>query len=56
MCLTLGVTILASPEEIQRVMSYKCNVGKSVWSAKASRYLHIALVFQKYLYMHLIYP
>ena len=56
MCLTLGVTILASKIEIQLVLSYQCNVGESVWSAKVSMYLRITLVLLTDLYMHIIYP
>ena len=32
--LTLGVTLLASPTEIQLVLSYQCTVGAPVYSAK----------------------
>ena len=45
MCLTIGVTILASTTEIQMVMSSQCTVGVSLWSAKASMYIRISLVF-----------
>ena len=55
-CLTLGVTILASTKEIKLVLSYECTVGLLVWSAKASMYLRINLVFLTALYMYLIYP
>ena len=54
MCLTLGETILASTTDIQIVLSSKCNVGSPVWSAKASMYLRITLVFLTAFYMHLI--
>ena len=56
MCLTLGVTILASTAEIQLWLSSQCTVGAPVWIAKASMYLRIALVFFTDLYMHIIYP
>ena len=56
MCLTLGVTILASTKEIQLVVSSQCNVGAPVRIAKDYIYLRITLVFLTYLYMHLIYP
>ena len=56
MCLTLGVTILTSTTEIQLVLSSQCTVGSPVWSAKASMYLRINLVFLTAFYMHLIYP
>ena len=54
MCLTLGVTLLASTIEIKLVLSYECTVGLLVWSAKASMYLRINLVFLTALYMYLI--
>ena len=54
MCLTLGVTILASTIEIQLVLSLQCTLGSPVWSAKASIYLRITLVLLTSLYMHLI--
>ena len=53
MCLNLGVTILASTTEIQLVLSSQCTVGACVYSAKASMYLRITLVFFTALYMHL---
>ena len=56
MCLTLGVTILTSTPEIQLVLSSKFTVGVPVWSAKASMYLRITVVFLTALYMHLISP
>ena len=56
MCLTLGVTILASTTEIQLVLSYQYTVGAPVRSSKASMYLLITLVLLTYLYMHLISP
>ena len=56
MCLTPGVTILASTTERQLVLSYQCTVGAPVWSAKASIYLWIYLVLFTALYMNLIYP
>ena len=56
MCLTIGVTILASTTEIQLVLYYQCTVVLSVWSAKDSIYLRITFVFLTALYMHLIYP
>ena len=56
MCLTLGVTLLASTTEIQHVLSYQCTVGAPVWSAKASIYLWIYLVLFTALYMNLISP
>ena len=55
MCLTLGVTILASTKEIQLVLSSQYNVGATVGSAKASMYPQITF-FLTYLYMHLISP
>ena len=54
MCLTLGVTTLASTTEIKHVISSPCTVGALVWSAQAYMYLRINLVFLTYLYMHLI--
>ena len=54
MCLTIGVTILASTKIIQLVLSSKCTVGAPVWSAKASIYLRITLFLLTYLYMNLI--
>ena len=56
MCLTLGVTLLASTTEIQLVLSSQYTVVAPVWSAKASMYLLIALILLTSLYMHLIYP
>ena len=56
MCLTLGVTRLASTTEIQLVLSSQFNVCASVWSDKASMYLQITLVFFTALYIHLISP
>ena len=56
MCLTLGVTLLASTTEIQLLSSPQYTVGAPVWSAKASMYLRITLVFLTALYMHLISP
>ena len=56
MCLTLGVTILASTTEIQLVLSSQCTVYAPVRSDKAYMYICIALVFLKDLYMHLISP
>ena len=55
MCLTLGITLLASTTEIQLVLYYKCTVGAKVWSAKASMYIRINFVLFTALYMHLIY-
>ena len=55
-CLTLGVTILASTTEIQLVLSSQCTVSAPVYSAKASMYLRITLGFFTSLYMHLISP
>ena len=54
MCLTIGVTLLASTTEIQLVLSSQFTVGAPVWSAKASMYLRITLVLLTALYMHLI--
>ena len=56
MCLTLGVTILSSTTEIRLVLYSQCYVGAPVWSAKASMYLRITLVFLTALYIHIIYP
>ena len=56
LCLTLGVTILASTTEIQIVLSYQCTVGESVWIDSSSMYLRITIVLFTALYMHLIYP
>ena len=56
MCLSLGVTILASTTEINIVLSSKCTVGAPVKSAKAYMYLRISLVLLTALYMHIIYP
>ena len=55
-CLTLGVTILSSTTDIQRVLSYQCSFGAPVWSDKSSTYLRITLVFLTALYMHLTSP
>ena len=55
-CLTLGVTLLASTKEIQLVLSYQCTVGATVWSARDYMYLQIILVLLTALYMHIIYP
>ena len=54
MCLTLGLTLLASTTEMQILLSSQCTVGAPVWSAKAYIYLRIALVLLIALYMHLI--
>ena len=54
MCLTLGVTHLASTTEIQLVLSSQFTVGAPVWSAKSSVYLRITLVLLKAFYMRLI--
>ena len=54
MCLTLGVTLLASTTEIKLVLSSQCTVCAPVRSAKASMYLRITLVLFTALYMHLI--
>ena len=56
MCLTLGVTILASTIGIQLVLSSQFTVGVPVWSAKYSMYLRITLVLFTDLYMHIISP
>ena len=56
MCLTLGITILASTKEIKLVLSSQCTVGAPAWSARASMYLRTTLVFLTALYIHLIYP
>ena len=56
MCLTLGVTLLASTIEIRLVLSYQCTVGATFFISKASMYLQITLVFLTALYMHLISP
>ena len=56
MCLTLGVTILASTIEIQLLLSSQCTVGALVWIAKASMCLRITLVLFTALYMRLISP
>ena len=56
MCLTLGVTILASTTKIHLVLSYQCTEGEHVYSAKASMYLLITLVFFTSFYMHLVSP
>ena len=55
MCLTLGVTLLASTTEIQLVLSYQFTIGAPVWSAKSYLYLRITFDFFTALYMHLIY-
>ena len=52
MSLTLGVTLLDSTIEIQLVLSLQCTVGAPVFSAKASIYLRITLVFLTALYMY----
>ena len=54
-CLTQGVTLLASTTEIKLVLSYQFNVGAPVWRDKASIYLLIALFFLIDLQMYLIY-
>ena len=56
MCLTIGVTILASTTEIQLVLYYQCNVGAPVRSSKSSMYLRITFVFLTDFYMHQISP
>ena len=56
MCLTLGVSILASTTEIQILLSSQCTVHESVWSAKATMQCQISVVFLIALYMYLIYP
>ena len=56
MCLTLGVTILASTIEIKLVLSYQCTVGSLVWRTKDSVYFWIALVLLIDLYMYQIFP
>ena len=56
MCLTLGVTILASTTDIKIALYYQCTVGAPVWSDKTSMYLWTTLVFLTYLSMHLISP
>ena len=45
MCLTLGVTLLASTTKIQLVLYSQYNVGAPLWIAKAYMYLQITLVF-----------
>ena len=52
MCLTLGVTILASTTEIQIMVSSQSTIGVLVWSANASMYRPITLFFLTDLYMH----
>ena len=44
-CLTLGVTILASTTEIKIMLYSQCTVVAPVWSARDSMYLWITLVF-----------
>ena len=56
MCLTLGVTLLASITEIHIVLSYQCTVKAPVWSDQAIMYIQITLFFLTALYMHIIYP
>ena len=56
MCLTIGVTILASTSEIQLVLSSQYTIGYPVWSAKASMYLRIISVFLKSLYIYINNP
>ena len=56
MCLTLGVTILDSTPEIQLVLLSQNNVVAPLWSAKASMYRRVVLVFLTALYMDIIYP
>ena len=56
MCLTLGLTFLASTTAIQLVLSSQCTVGAPVCSAEASMYLRITLVLLTSLYMHLFLP
>ena len=54
-CLTPGVTILASTTEIKLFLSYKYNVVAPLWSANASINCRTALVFLTDLYMHIIF-
>ena len=56
MCLTLGVTILASTIEIQILLSSQFTFGTPVCSARASMYLRKTLVLLTDLYMHIIPP
>ena len=56
MCLTLGVTILASTIEIQLVLYYQCTVSAPVCSVKSFVYLRINLVSLTAFYMYLISP
>ena len=55
MCLTLGVTILASTIEIQILLSSQFTFGAPVCSAKSSMHPRITLVSLTALYMYLIY-
>ena len=56
MCLTLGVTILASTTEINLVLSSQFIVGAPLYSSKAYMYIRIELVFLTDFYMHIISP
>ena len=56
MCLTLGVTLLASTTENKRVLSSQCTVAAPVWHSKPYMYLWIVLAFLTSLYIHLISP
>ena len=53
-CLTLGVTVLASTTQIQLVLYYQCTVCAPVWIDKASVYIRIALVLLTTFGMNLI--
>ena len=54
MCLTIGVTLLDSTTEIQLVLSSQFIGFAPVYSARASMYLRMTLVFLTALYMHII--
>ena len=56
MCLTIGVTILASTTDIKLVLSYQCTAGATVWSGKDSMCIWITFILLTALYMHLFYP
>ena len=56
MCLTLGVTILASIAEIQLLLSSQYTISSPVCSAKESMYPRMTLVLLTALFMHLISP
>ena len=55
MCLTLGVTVLATTAEIRLLFSSQCTFDAPLFSAKVSVYLRIVLVLLIDLYINLIF-